>query len=115
MAAYVVSGVTTLTGAAGGVVAERPKSSWMSAIMSVGLVFVGTDGPDRLERELVRRGRVRDPLPLELRAQEHPFALPHRERRNHLARDHTKVGRFDVVVAHASDEPLVQLVYRAGR
>src|SRR5882672_1090154 len=112
--AYVVSEVTTLTGAAGGVVAERPKSSWMKDIMSVGLVFVGTDSPDRLERELVRRGRVRDPLPLVLRAQEDPLALPHRERGNHLARDHTEGGRFDVVVAHAGDEPLVQLVRRTG-
>src|SRR6267154_1252810 len=105
MAAYVVSEVTTLTGAAAGVVAESPKSSWMKDIMSVGLVFVGTNGPDRLERELVRGGRVRDPLPQVLRAQEHPFALPHRERRDHLARDHTEFGRFDVVVAHAGDEP----------
>src|SRR6266540_1226382 len=116
--AYVVSEVTTLTGAAGGTRRGEPgltaaRTKVMIDSMSVRLVFMGAHGPDRLEGELVVRARIRDALPLVLEAQEHPFALPHRERRSQLSRDDTEIGRLDIVVAGAENEPLVQSVRRA--
>src|SRR6266545_7771373 len=90
------------------------SNSVMIDSMSVRLVFMGAHGPDRLEGELVVRARIRDALPLVLEAQVHPFALPHRERRNQLSRSDAEIGRFDIVVAGAEDESLVQSVRRAN-
>src|SRR5438445_1167456 len=55
IAAWVVKDVTTRTGAGGSGVppAVKASSSGKSRSMSVDLVFVGSDGPDRLEGELV--------------------------------------------------------------
>src|SRR5256712_990440 len=114
MAAYVVSGVTTRTGVAagGGPPAVRARSSGANFSMSVDLVFMGSDGPDGLERELVGRGETRRPLAAVLCAQHHPLALPQRERGDELPRDEAGCrGRgLDVVVAHARDPALAQLV-----
>src|SRR5436189_184448 len=97
IAAYVVSEVTTLTGAAvraaGTVPSCKPRMSKRIVVsMSVCLVFMRSDGPDYLERELIGRVRTRQLLPLILTTQEHPLALPHRERRNDLSCDFTKQG-----------------------
>src|SRR2546425_8878308 len=69
--------------------------------MSIDLVFVGSNGPDRLEGELVGSARRGDLLPAVLCAQHHPFALPQGERRDELPRDHAARGGFNVVVAQA--------------
>src|SRR5919198_2713640 len=92
IAAYVVSDVTTLTGA-GGVPSCimptcRPRiSSVILVSMSVGLMFMGTDAPNGLQRELTRRVHARQLLPSILTAEEHPFALPESERGDDLAGD----------------------------
>src|SRR2546422_1366113 len=65
--------------------------------MSVDLVFVGSNGPNRLEGELVCAARRGDLLPAVLCAQHHPFALPQRERRDELPRDHPAPGGLNVV------------------
>src|SRR5258707_13788972 len=73
---------------------------------------MGSNGPARLKGALMLGGSV-DALPsLVLRAEENPFALPHRERRNHLP-DYPGIGRLDIVIASAENEALVQLVREA--
>src|SRR5213593_3857732 len=117
IAAYVVSEVTTFTGAAGAPPREgeftTPSNRAMIDSMSVCLVFVRSDGPDGLNGDLVICSRVRDTLPLVLCAEEHPLALPQGERGNELPRDHAELRRFHVVVTGAEDEALIQLVGRA--
>src|SRR5262245_45818702 len=89
------------------------RSGMRSASMSVRLVVVWTNGPDRLHRDLLIDWVVRDPLPLVLRAQKDPFALPQRERRDELSGDDSELGRFDIIVAGAQNEAPVQPVGRA--
>src|SRR5438445_2751418 len=115
IAAWVVKDVTTRTGAGGSGVtpAVKASSSGKSRSMSVDLVFVGSDGPDRLEGELVRAARRGDLLPAVLCAQHHPFALPQGERRDELPRDHAARGGLNVVVAQAGDPALAELVSAA--
>src|SRR2546430_13601530 len=97
MAAYVVSEVTTLTGAGGvpscDVPTCRPNSSNVIVVsISVGLVFMRSDGPDRLECDLMIWLCVGDLLPLILRAEKDPFTLPHRERGDQLSGNHAEIG-----------------------
>src|SRR2546425_13139180 len=89
MAAYVVSDVTTRTGVAagGGPPAVRARSSGANFSMSVDLVFMGSDGPDGLERELFGRGETRRQLAAGLCARDHPLALPRPERGDEPPRD----------------------------
>src|SRR5258706_14328172 len=116
MAAYVVSDVTTFTGAAAGGVPTplRARISGTNARISVGLVFVWSDRPDRLEGELVAGARERILFVAILRPEEDPFALPPGERRDDLAGDAAVQGRFDVIVRRAENHALVELVRRAG-
>src|SRR2546422_8558232 len=81
--------------------------------MSVDLVFVGSNGPNRLEGELVCAARRGDLLPAVLCAQHHPFALPQRERRDELPRDHPAPGGLNVVVAQTGDPALAELISAA--
>src|SRR5690349_8225242 len=116
MAAYVVSDVTTFTGAGGTGGKPTPcsaRSSAMKECMSVGLVFVWSDRPDRLEGELVAGAGERVLFIAILRPQEHPLALPPGERRNDLPGDAAVQRCFDVVVRGAEDHALVELVGRA--
>src|SRR5690349_18807713 len=117
IAAYVLSDVTTLTlsaGAAGlGAPAGTPcitVSRTKSASISVSLVFMRSDRPNRLQGELVRGGGARQLAPHVLRPQLHPLALPQRERGNHLSRDQAGDRVFHIVVSNAKDPPLVDLV-----
>src|SRR2546425_608973 len=115
IAAYVVSDVTTRTGfAARGGPPWRARSSDRDVSMSVGLVFVWSDGPDRLEGELVRGREARSPRPGVLRPQFDPLTLPQRERRRDLPRDEARERVLDVIVAHPDDPTLAELVRRAG-
>src|SRR6266576_2191273 len=116
MAAYVVSDVTTFTGPAAGGVPTPPRAriSGTNARISVGLVFVWSDRPDRLEGELVAGARERILFIAILRPEEDPFALPPRERRDDLAGDAAVPGRFHVIVRGAENHALVELVRRAG-
>src|SRR5258706_7854857 len=116
MAAYVVSDVTTFTGAAAGGVPTplRARISGTNARISVGLVFVWSDRPDRLEGELVAGARERILFVAILRPEEDPFALPPGERRDDLAGDAAVHGRFHVIVRRAENHALVELVRRAG-
>src|SRR5438105_14174197 len=89
VAAYVLSDVTTLTWSAGAVGTPGAlgspcitASAAKSASMSVCLVFVRSDGPDRLKVALVRGGGAHHVAPHVLRPQLHPLAVPQRERRN---------------------------------
>src|SRR5438445_904692 len=115
IAAWVVKDVTTGTGAGGSGVppAVKASSNGKSRSMSVDLVFVGSDGPDRLEGELVCAARRGDLLPAVLCAQHHPFALPQGERRDELTRDHPAPGGFNVVVAQTGDPALAELISAA--
>src|SRR5437899_2594847 len=118
MAAYVVSDVTTFTGAAGaagraGDGPTTPSKRAMIDSMSVGLVFMRSNGPDRLKGDLMVRRSIGDSLPLILSAKENPLALPQRERGDELSRDHPEIRGLDVVVTSTKDESLVQLVGRA--
>src|SRR6266566_4678203 len=118
MAAYVVSDVTTFTGAAGapgraGDGPTTPSKRAMIDSMSVGLVFMRSNGPDRLKGDLMVRRSIGDSLPLILSAKENPLALPQRERGDELSRDHPEIRGLDVVVTSTKDEALVQLVGRA--
>src|SRR5580765_974534 len=94
--AYVVSDVTTLTGAAGAGLCPPPGSVSRIGIriasMSVRLVFVWTNGPNRLERDLVIVRIAGDSLPLVLGAKKNPLALPHGERGDQLSCDDAEVG-----------------------
>src|SRR5439155_9657603 len=117
MAPYVVSDVTTLTlsatGARRGGGVTRTGSATSSAVsrsMSVGLVFVWSNRPNRLEGELVRGVEARGLGPGVLRPELHPLALPQRERGDHLPRDDTGERVFDVVVARSRDPTPAQLV-----
>src|SRR2546426_907959 len=78
--------------------------------MSVGLVFVWSNRPNRLEGELVRGVEARGLGPGVLRPELHPLALPQRERGDHLPRDDTGERVFDVVVARSRDPTPAQLV-----
>src|SRR5690349_16804597 len=113
IAAYVLSDVTTLTLSAGtggrGVIPDITSAA-KSVSMSVRLVFVRSDRPDRLQGELVRDGRARRLAPHVLRPQLHPLALPQRERWNHLSGDQAGDGVFHIVIVDADDPPLVELV-----
>src|SRR5437773_4432946 len=118
MAAYVVSDVTTFTGAAGapgraGDGPTTPSKRAMIDSMSVGLVFMRSNGPDRLKGDLMVRHSIGDSLPLILSAKENPLALPQRERGDELSRDHPEIRGLDVVVTSTKDEALVELVGRA--
>src|SRR5438093_12050074 len=77
--------------------------------MSVGLVFVWSNRPNRLEGELVR-GEARGLGPGVLRPELHPLALPQSERGDHLRRADTGERVFDVVVARSRDPTPAQLV-----
>src|SRR5512134_251228 len=80
---------------------------------SVGLVFVGTDGPDRLQGELVRVHAGVAPV-APFRPEEHPLTLPPRDRRNELALDVERArGGLDVVGAQRRDPAAAQLVRSA--
>src|SRR5438876_1981471 len=82
--------------------------------MSVGLMFVHSDGPDGLEGELLGSRTARRLRPGVLRTQFDPLTLPWRERRGDLPCDHGRALVFDVVVASAGDPALAQLVRRTG-
>src|SRR5213594_2716562 len=82
--------------------------------MSVDLVFVWSDGPDRLEGELLRRREACGLGPAVLSAQLDPLALPQGERGGELARDVAWERVFDVIVAGAGNPALAKLVCRAG-
>src|ERR1700747_752005 len=95
MAAYVVSEVTTLTlppGGCGAAGCRAPSRRIALSSMSVGLVFVGADGPYGLNGELARGVEARALRPRVLRAEEHPLALPQRQGRDELAGDHAAQG-----------------------
>src|SRR5437870_9519140 len=114
MAAYVVSDVTTFTGAAGapgraGDGPTTPSKRAMIDSMSVGLVFMRSNGPDRLKGDLMVRRSIGDSLPLILSAKENPLALPQRERGDELSRDHPEIRGLDVVVTTTTNKVLVQL------
>src|SRR5207247_11434464 len=88
MDAYVVSEVTTFTGlTARGGPSWRASSSARNESMSVDLVFVWSDGPDRLKGDLSRGVGAGELRPGVLPSQEHPLALPQRERRAELSGD----------------------------
>src|SRR5213594_212504 len=110
MAAYVVSEVTSFTGPTVGGGVCRARKSAMSRSMSIGLVFVGADRPDRLEGDLVGGAGERSLFVSVLDAEEHPFAFPPRQRRDHLAGDEARKRVLDVIVRGAEDRPLVQLI-----
>src|SRR6266571_1856196 len=124
IAPYVVSDVTTLTlsaaapcGAGPGGERGAPYSATnkeMNGSMSVRLVFVWSDGPNRLQGELVRGGGASDSCPGVLRPQLDPLALPQRERGDDLAGNHAEQRILDVVVARAGDPALAELVRRSG-
>src|SRR5712691_4978482 len=121
MAAYVVSEVTTLTLSAtgartGGAVTGtwRATSSVVSRSMSVGLVFVWSNRPNRLEGELVRGVEARGLGPGVLRAELDPLALPQRQGRDYLPRDDAGEGIFDIIVVGPRDPALAQLIGRPG-
>src|SRR2546430_575764 len=86
----------------------------MIGSISVGLMFVGSDGPNRLEGELVRGRLARDLRPRVLRPELHPFALPEGERRDGLARYQPRERVFHVVIAGTRDPALAELVRRTG-
>src|SRR6266852_7123620 len=118
MAAYVVSDVTTFTGAGGRASCSVPTCRAMTSrvifvSISVGLVFMRSNGPDSLKGDLMVRRSVGDSLPLILSAKENPLALPQREGGDELSRDHPEIRGLDVVVPSTKDESLVQLVGRA--
>src|SRR5947199_8165687 len=69
--------------------------------MSVGLVFVWSNRPNRLEGELVRGVEPRGLVPGVLRPELHPLALPQSERGDHLPRDDPGERAFDAVVARS--------------
>src|SRR2546425_3712179 len=82
--------------------------------MSVGLVFVWSNRPNRLEGELVRGVEARGLGPGVLRPELHPLALPQGEGGDHLPRDDTGERVFDVVVARSCDPALAQFVGGPG-
>src|SRR5262245_65965261 len=101
IAAYVVSEVTTFTGAAGGCDFPGPASASTTAMidsMSVRLVFMWSNGPDRLNRDLVVGIRIADSLPLVLGTEEHPFTMPESECRRDLAGNYTEFWGYKVEV-----------------
>src|SRR3989442_6829809 len=81
--------------------------------MSIGLVLVGTDGPDGLEGERVRRRGRRLFRRLILGAQEYQFALPRGQGGDELPGDEARERIFYVIPARTDDPALVQLVRRA--
>src|SRR5205823_11259458 len=111
MAPYVVSDVTTLTLSAtgartgGGVTGTwRATSIAVSRSMSVGLVFVWSKRPNRLQGKLVRGG---DPGGLGQgvwRPYLHPLALPHRGGGVHWRRDAAEGGTLALVVAGSANQ-----------
>src|SRR3989442_9519766 len=110
MAAYVVSEVTTFTGAGGMGPPARPSTRAMKVNMSVGLVFVGADRPDGLEGELVSGVGERSLLVCVLGSEKHPFAFPPRQRGDPPAGDAARARILHVVECGAEDHALVQLV-----
>src|SRR2546425_6638500 len=115
IAAYVVSDVTTRTGfPARGGTPWSARSSDREVSMSVGLMFVWSDGPDRLESELVRGREARGPRPGVLSPQFDPLTLPQRDRRRDLPCDEARERVLDVVVAPPDDPTLAELVRRTG-
>src|SRR2546427_347929 len=92
--------VTTLTLSAGGTgVPCSATSRGMNGSMSVGLVFVWSDGPDGLEGEIAGRRATSDLGPRVLRSKLDPLAFPQGQRRNHLPNDQSGIGPLHVVVA----------------
>src|SRR5438128_4832613 len=82
----------------------------MAGSMSIGLVFVWSDGPDGLEGEVAGRRATSDLRPRVLRSKLDPLAFPQGQRRNHLPNDQSGIGPLHVVVAQAGDPALPELV-----
>src|SRR5712692_11520892 len=82
----------------------------MNGSMSVSLVFVWSDRPDRLEGKLVGGIGAGDLRPTILCPQEYPLALPPRQRRNDLTGDQSSRWVFGVVPTCPGDPALAQLV-----
>src|SRR5712691_4951327 len=78
--------------------------------MSVGLVFVWSDRPDRLEGKLVGGIGAGDLRPTVLHPQKYPLALPPREGGDGLPGDQTCLRVLDVVPACPGDPALAEFV-----